>query len=276
MQWPMPHSPAVEGRVMSRASLFWTLLACAVLAAVTAAADLADDQPSDKGNESAKQFHEQLLEIAKTYKRLGHVDFEARWAPGLCRAPRPGLDYTPAKARLSDSKDTETHGRKLYFLFAKDRPGYLALTAEKSDKPAARQARGAEFTGPKYLPEKLQALQQFVVKESWTPVEVDKERRELARDNQEYVDPYASRDGKLYKTGEQRDLFIIVKLDAKTPATDNGWVYGTVTADAKKVTSAGRVESCMGCHKNAKHDRLFGLAKPEAAEKSEKPEQEKR
>src|SRR5271165_2851731 len=169
---------------MKRASLFWTLLVCAVLAAVTAAADLADDKPSDKANEAAKQFHEQLLEIAKNYKRLGQVDFEARWAPGLCRAPRPGLDYTPAKARLSDSKDADTHGRKLYFLFAKDRQGYLGLGKEKSDKPAARDVPALPLRATQSLPDKLQALQQFIVKESWTPVEVDKERREPVQEMQ--------------------------------------------------------------------------------------------
>jgi hypothetical protein len=51
------------------------------------------------------------------------------------------------------------------------------------------------------------------------------------------------------------------KLDAKTPGTDEGWVYGTVTPDGKDVTCAGRVASCMGCHADAPHDRLFGLAK---------------
>jgi hypothetical protein len=52
------------------------------------------------------------------------------------------------------------------------------------------------------------------------------------------------------------------KLEPGTPGTDAGWVYGTVTPDGKQVTSAGRVESCMGCHQDAPHDRLFGLAKP--------------
>jgi hypothetical protein len=51
------------------------------------------------------------------------------------------------------------------------------------------------------------------------------------------------------------------KLDPKTPGTDEGWVYGTVSADGKQVTSAGRVESCMRCHQKAPHDRLFGLPK---------------
>jgi hypothetical protein len=49
------------------------------------------------------------------------------------------------------------------------------------------------------------------------------------------------------------------KLDPKTPGTDEGWVYGTVTADGKTVTSAGRVASRMKCHQEAPHDRLFGL-----------------
>jgi hypothetical protein len=54
------------------------------------------------------------------------------------------------------------------------------------------------------------------------------------------------------------------KLDPSTPGTDRGWAYGTVTADGKQVTSAGRVESCMRCHRKAPHDRLFGLPKEEA------------
>ena len=49
--------------------------------------------------------------------------------------------------------------------------------------------------------------------------------------------------------------------DLKTPDTDEGWVYGTVSADGKTVTSAGRVQSCMNCHQDAPHDRLFGVAK---------------
>ena len=49
------------------------------------------------------------------------------------------------------------------------------------------------------------------------------------------------------------------KAPPRTIGTDNGWVYGTVTSDGKTVTSAGRVATCMNCHKEAKHDRLFGL-----------------
>lgn len=55
-------------------------------------------------------------------------------------------------------------------------------------------------------------------------------------------------------------LFIMTKVDPTTPGTDKGWVYGTVTADGKTVTSSGRVQSCMGCHTGSStHDRMFGL-----------------
>ena len=72
--------------------------------------------------------------------------------------------------------------------------------------------------------------------------------------------PYVIKDDKVFKAGKQSDLFIMLKLDRKTPNTDDGWVYGTVTPDAKTVTSAGKVASCMKCHVEAKADRLFGLA----------------
>jgi hypothetical protein len=47
------------------------------------------------------------------------VDETSRWAPTDCRAPAPG------PARISQSRDPETHGRKLYYLFARNRDAYL-------------------------------------------------------------------------------------------------------------------------------------------------------
>jgi hypothetical protein len=83
---------------------------------------------------------------------------------------------------------------------------------------------------------------QVLVKEAWVP--------EPMKDK-----------GEAPKAKEKAGLFIMFKLDPETPDTDEGWVYGTVTADGRTVTSAGRVGSCMGCHKKAPHDRLFGLPK---------------
>lgn len=71
--------------------------------------------------------------------------------------------------------------------------------------------------------------------------------------------PYARTNGKLYRAWGKEGLFILFKLDPQTPGTDEGWVYGTVTADGKQVTSAGRVEACMSCHQRAPYDRLFGM-----------------
>jgi hypothetical protein len=190
---------------------------------------------------SEEPFHAQLREIAKNYRGYGYVDYrEAAWAPSLCRAPMPYVDYFPGTARLSGSKDTDTHGQKLYFLFAKQRDAYLHLTGKSNP------------------------VGQVVVKESWTPKEATEEeyksyRAGHARRGLEGGMPFARKQGKLYRTDQQSALFIMFKTNPDTPGTDNGWVYGTVTADGKTVTSAGRVASCMGCHQDAKHDRLFGL-----------------
>lgn len=53
----------------------------------------------------------------------------------------------------------------------------------------------------------------------------------------------------------------MMKLDPKTPGTDDGWVYATLAADGRTVTAAGRIESCMKCHRETKTDRLFGMPK---------------
>jgi hypothetical protein len=61
-----------------------------------------------------------------------------------------------------------------------------------------------------------------------------------------------------YHAKEKGPLFVMFKVGPRTPGTDEGWVYGTATADGKRVTSAGWVESCMKCRQEAPHDRLFG------------------
>lgn len=162
-----------------------------------------------------KQFHIKLLEAARQYQTFGKVDDLRRWAPWLCMAP------PPSKARISTSADTATHGRKIYFVFAKDREAYVKQSADQ--------------------------IGQIIVKESWMPPAGLKEGSE---DNTT---------GSAKQLTEKHDLFIMMKLDPKTADTDEGWVYGTITADGQKVTSAGRVQSCMGCHMNAQHNRLFGM-----------------
>jgi len=183
----------------------------------------------------------------------------------MCRAvPQPSV------ARFSASTEVATHGRKLYFLFAKERDAYLKLSADQSVKnPAATSAPPVAHVAP---------VGQVIVKESWIPRDVTDKEKDLPKrqrivvkpikaptDSQktmgasDAMDPYALREGKLYHAHEKHALFMMVKLDPATPETDQGWVYGTVTADGKRVTSAGKVASCMACHREAPHDRQFGL-----------------
>lgn len=154
----------------------------------------------------------------------------------------------------SASKDEATHGRKLYFLFAKDRKAYV--DPAKAGNPAG----------------------QVLVKESWSPKEVAADTKpEEKRDPPQPLDsepetlddelralggsyiPYASKDGKHYHADKKGELFLMLKYATDTPGTDEGWVYGTTTSDGKTVTSAGLVASCMKCHEDAPHDRVFGL-----------------
>jgi hypothetical protein len=212
---------------MTRVSLLGTGLAVFGLAALLWAAPENETKPAPV---NVERFHDQLRDVAKGYAKFGRVDPTGRWAPTYCRAPRPAPS-------ISASKDATTHGQKLYFLFVKQREAYLQL----SDKP--------------------NAVGQVLVKESWAPEEVKDEKTPSE------FESVAGKDGKLFRPGKKNELFIMLKLDPKTPDTDEGWVYGTVTPDGKTVTSAGRVESCMSCHKDTKHDRLFGLPKREEKKK---------
>jgi hypothetical protein len=228
------------------------VLVCGVLGCVerqpSSPAPQAD--PSPKPETTDNPFDERLLQIAHTYRSFGQADLAMRWALADCRAP------LPPELSVSASKDKDTHGGKLYAVFAffKDDGSYVKAG-------------------------KANPVNQEIVKESWVPEEIKDDGKPLEPAVRKYEKvnlaycaddpkptvveerylPYARKDGILYHAAKQGDLFIMYKTDPQTPGTDQGWVYGTVTADGKKVTSAGRVASCMGCHQTAPHDRLFGL-----------------
>ena len=73
--------------------------------------------------------------------------------------------------------------------------------------------------------------------------------------------PYAERDGQQYTAGEYLGLFVMLKREADSPGTMDGWAFGTVDPDGK-VTSAGAVASCIACHRSAPHGGLFGWPAP--------------
>lgn len=188
------------------------------------------------------RWHPTLRAIAAGYAQWGRVEDEMRWAPWLCRIPMP------ARARISDSGDDATHGRKLYTLYAKDPAAY---GAHKSATPGAD---APEFAG----------LAQVVVKEAWRPVLSDiPVQGTMGGERREELLP-AMDGGKAYVAGEKAGLYVLFKPVRTDLETDAGWVYGTIAPDGS-VTSAGKVGSCMGCHQAATKERLFGLAKDSRA-----------
>jgi hypothetical protein len=203
---------------------------------------------------SREQVEPLLLEIAREYKNYIRVSDSAQWAPELCRAPAPG------GVLESTSKDATTHGKKLYFLFARDDKDYSAIGWSTYDvKPDSKP-----FTA---------AVGQVIVKESFKPVEVTDEKSVPAPPKPDPNDPNRgltrprdlpddyTRDaaGRLYHTGDPAGLFIMAKVaDTEKPGADRGWIYATTSPDLKEVTAFGRIDSCMECHTKTTHDRLFG------------------
>jgi hypothetical protein len=187
--------------------------------------------------ENEPSFEEQLLRAAGEYENWGRVDEHLNTSLVDCRAP------SPARAHFSSSSDPDTHGRKLYTVFARQRSGYYVI------------------------PDGTAKIGQILVKESWTAEATTEVAPNTWYDHEKVVRtkggnsffPYSTKDGKVYKAAKPAGLFVMMKLDPKTPNTDEGWVYGTVTADGTTVTSSGRVESCMKCHQDAKQDRQFGM-----------------
>ena len=202
------------------------------------------------------QFDSRLLEIARTYKTYRRVSDMAHWAPWLCSgAP------TPEGVQVSQSTDEATHGRKLYFLYAKDEKSYSALGSLPG--PSSVVTSGSGPTSSQYK----NPVEQVVVKESFYPVEVSPES--LRRHFKTAPPPLwigppdeqtRGEDGKTYRTGDAAGLFIMLKLDPKTPDTDNGWVYAVTSPDNNKVLDSGRIASCIECHEKTTRDRLFGPA----------------
>jgi hypothetical protein len=219
-----------------------------VLAGCAEAPNAQRKQSADPATSSAANatFEDQLLAIARDYPQVGRVDgADPRWSPQYCEAPRV---LNEGQLRMSASKDSSTHGQKLYYLYARDRAAYLSPSAQGSP------------------------VGQYVVKQAWAPKEVELTRLTDAETRQKqliscsiHLAPpdetfqVAWKDGKMYRADHITSLFIMLKLDPQTPGTDEGWVYGTVSADGKTVTAAGRIASCMECHRT-QPDRLFGLS----------------
>ena len=197
------------------------------------------EEPSSR-NELAEEdtqpdFSSRLIEIAKEYLSYPIVDQNFEWAPVPC-APAPG----PPAIEYSRSADDSSHGGKLYLMFAAKLDEYM-----DADKSVSQDG-------------------QIVVKESWQSVVKsdanDQPYLNHASGNQ--ITNHATKDGQHFKQGNQKELFIMYKIDPDTPGTDQGWVYGVVAADKLSVVAQGKLTNCMECHVDAGPDRLFGPVNP--------------
>lgn len=209
----------------------------------------ASNAPSAPAIRATGKFDEQILTIAQQYKSYKRVSDKTNWAPAMCRVP------LPTGAQQSSSNDEQTHGRKLYFLYASNEGAYeemsqhgnLGYQGTKSDKTAKPEVW-------------INPINQCVVKEAFkpepAPVEPALETDTMRR--QHLPAEYIKLDGQLFHTGDAAGLFIMLKLDPKTEGTDKGWVYAVTSPDAKTIIDAGAIASCIGCHEQTDRDRLYG------------------
>lgn len=193
-----------------------------------------------KPDENNPRFQKQMLDVAADYQHFLPYDETPRIADSRCA-------FSQGTPMLSKSKDSGTHGQKVYYLYAKDMASYIAN--EKAPDG------------------------QVLVKESFLPLA--NPAVPLAGDPD--AKPFTGAKDQ-YKAGEKHGLFIMMRLapgSAGYKDTDDGWIYGTVTADGKTVTAAGKVQSCMGCHLQAPHDRLFGVPSASVPSGTVKPSGDK-
>lgn len=218
-----------------------------VIAAICTLPLLAQEPP--KPDENQERWHAAVNAVATGYKGWQRLEDEGRWAPWLCRMPRQ------APARFSRAKKDTPHARKLYTLYAKDPKAYGAQPTFVSTQLNDAQKAALQ---------KLAGFDQVVVKEAWVPERMKEEPKgsRFAGNNwgKSRLRP-VKRDEHWYRADKPAGLFIMLHVAKKpSPGTDAGWVYATVSTDGK-VTGAGRMQSCMGCH-TKRPDRLFGLPKP--------------
>jgi hypothetical protein len=223
---------------------------------------LEEASPPAANSPEATAFHDRLLQIAREYESYGRVDDAPRLVNFACGVPiqprQPGQPPDPAGSRLRMSAGGKgaPHARKLYYMFAKQ-------------SWACRGAAGLLCSYVSF-PGTTSPVGQAIVKESWVPEEVSPESNSPGKTQKGVPHQVVEQNGRSYRAARKGELFIMYKLDPSTPGTDNGWVYGTVSADGKQILASGRIESCMKCHQDAPHDRLFGLPEEQAQARSQR------
>lgn len=176
------------------------------------------------------QFHDAIQKAADEYLRYALVNPEPWVAPAAC-GPAQTEEDQAAKPRQSIAEEG-AHGKKLYFLFAKNIANYFET-------------------------QKQATIGQVLVKESWTSKPSNPDARNLRQHaSANRINPRTYIDGKKVEIAKRKSLFVMIKQAPDTPGTDEGWVYGIIKPETKEILASGRVGSCMACHQEP-IDRMF-------------------
>jgi hypothetical protein len=143
----------------------------------------------------------------------------------------PALPNSRPAPRFSASDDDATHGRKLFWVYAKQHGDHGYASTEASP------------------------VGQVIVKENWHPLEVTSAEAEGLRAKGQQVVTFG---GKHWRPDGQADLFIMVKCEEGTPNTHNGWYYARMDPTDQKLISSDAA-SCLRCHRHGPYDSLHGL-----------------
>jgi len=204
----------------------------------------------------ASRFDAALLAAARDYLAWPRWTHAPGWKPELCSVERLPVVLDTF---LSHSEDADTHGGKLYHLYPSSFQEYWAVSRRAED-PDTQRERLRENAGVFYWPGTYRVPPGFViVKETWSSAYADAEMVARAHAMLDEFLPTAERGGRQFVTDEREELFMMLKTDPATPGTDQGWVYGVVSTDGQTVLASGLIDSCIGCHRKAPVDRLFGM-----------------
>ncbi len=174
-----------------------------------------------------------MAEAAAQYRSWDRVTGPMQWAPMLCREP------PSSSPRFSESPEGTIHGRKLFHLYASDLDAYTRVIGGRDDGRALALVKEVR------LPIVLPGSGDFA---------------SLRRHDAAGI-AVSPEDGRRYTPGEVVALFVMSRSgEVDRAGTDDGWVYGVVDGDGQRVIEAGVIASCVECHRQAPHGRVFGVA----------------
>ncbi|MGH7131370.1 MAG: hypothetical protein ACREJO_05435 [Phycisphaerales bacterium] len=225
----------------------------------------------------SSEFDADIISASREFNQWKRLTRTPQFAPSLC-IPHP--EYS-TMVHMSQSGDSATHGRKIYHLYALDPAAYCdAVDMTWMYLP------GASSTPPPAA--KMPGIRQVLVKDSFHPIDITPQQfkplpgESLASlpvpstkppeapaiirvaDITAYdtVTPdgrdIAFERGSRLVTGKPYARFIMIQYAQERAGTDEGWVYASVSPSGD-IFQSGCVASCMHCHTDAPHGRLFGL-----------------